>query len=231
MSTTRRTGPARGSERADRIDAAARRPRSGPLLGGRQTKLGLLRWLLDRNATVDELATNSEVDRTVARRHMADLLAAGLVTAHPLRGLRGRPKTRYAITAEGREVFFAGYDVLLDSVTRSSLRRSGPRQTRALFREAANTFAEDLGFPASSAAALQALQKIGFEPELRIERGRRLMISRNCPVLRQARKTPGLVCETFHSALLDRAFEGTRSTLRQTLATGAPECIHLLNPR
>ena len=230
-STKRRTGASGSSASSIDLGEGRLREPSGLLPGPQRTKSILLRRLLNGEATVDELAAVTEVDRTVARRHMANLLGAGLVTAHPLRGSRGRPKTLYAITTEGREVFFARYDVLLDCLTRASIRRSGPRQTRLLYGEAAKTLAKDLGFPASPGSVIQTLREVGFEPELRTERGRRLVISHNCPVLRQARKNPGLVCETFHSGLLNEALVGTHAQVQQTMAKGAAECIHLLSPK
>jgi predicted ArsR family transcriptional regulator len=194
------------------------------------TKFGMLHRLLDGDATVDSLATTAGVHPTVARRHMGDLLGAGLVMARSLRGSRGRPRTAYAITAQGRELFFARYDVVLDCLTRGSLGRSGLRRTRALFEEAALTLAGDLDFPSSPESVVRALRDIGFQPELRRERGRRVVISHNCPVLRQAQKNPDLMCETFHAGLLTEAFAGVTTSLRQTMARGAPECIHVLTP-
>lgn len=210
-------------------DYRSRHP--GVFSGQPRTKLDLLRELFTQESTVEQLVEATGVDRTVVRRHMADLLSTGLVVAQPVRGSRGRPRLRYAITAEGREVFYARYDALLDVLTRAASRRFGARQAYLLFQEAAKSFAEDLHFPASRAATLLAFREFGFEPELRTERGRRLIISRNCPVLRQAQKSPRLVCQAFHAGLLDRAFVGSKARLRQTMATGAPECIHVMNVR
>lgn len=152
------------------------------------------------------------------------------MSASPLRGSRGRPRVTYSLTTEGRELFFARYDFVLDSVTRASVRRSGLGRARALFEEAAQICAGDLGFPVSIDAMVGALQEVGFQPELRREKGQRLVISHNCPVFRQARKSPELLCGAFHARLLTAAQDGWRASLRQTMASGAPECIHLLTP-
>ena len=200
----------------------------GPHQNTGATKRVLLRSLLARPQTAEDLSRSLRIDRTVARRHLNDLRGAGLVEDSLQRGGRGRPRVQYSITAEGREVFYAKYDVVLDSLTRGALHRYGPRLGRALYQEAARTLAADLGFPSSTAETMHALREVGFEPELRPERGRRLMVSHNCPVLRQARRAPKLLCEAFHEGLLDRGFRGVHAELVQTLATGAPECIHLL---
>jgi len=198
--------------------------------GQETTKKALLRRLFGKPSTAEELAQAMGIDPTVARRHLVDLRNAGFVTVDLERGSVGRPRARYALTVEGREVFFAKYDVVLDALTRGALRRNGPRHARSLYREAARTLGADLGYPRSTGETMRTLQEVGFEPELRTEQGRRLMVSHNCPVLRQARKTPPLLCEAFHGELLDRAFRGSHASLRQTMATGAPECIHLLAP-
>jgi predicted ArsR family transcriptional regulator len=201
---------------------------SRALLGIRETKVALLHLLLQGDRTVDSLATSTGIHRTVVRRHMLDLLGAGLVTADPLRGARGRPKTNYSLTSGGREVFFARYDVVLDCLTRGSVRRSGLRRTRTLFEEAGRTLAADLGFPASLDSVVRALQEVGFQPEIRKENGRRLVISHNCPVFQQAKKNPDLLCQSFHTRLLTEAREGGKAELRQTMARGATECVHAL---
>ena len=194
------------------------------------TERAILQNLLRGPSTVEVLAHVVRVDPTVARRHLVNLHRAGLVSVEPQRGERGRPRARYVITVEGREVFYAKYDVVLDALTRGALHRSSTQSVRGLYQDAAGTLAADLRFPLPPPATLNTLRDIGFEPELRTEAGRRVMVSHNCPVLRQARRTPRLLCETFHGGLLERAFPGVRVGLQQTMATGAPQCVHVLTP-
>jgi predicted ArsR family transcriptional regulator len=171
------------------------------------------------------------VDRTVVRRHMSDLVSAGLVTGRPERGGRGRPKTSYEITTPGREVFFARYDVLLDCLTRGLAAQIGTARTRTIFEEAAKNLGRDLGFPNSKERVVDSLREVGFQPEVRQERGDRIMVSRNCPVFQIAQKYPALLCEAFHASLLQEAFANTEVQLRQTMARGARHCVHVLASR
>jgi predicted ArsR family transcriptional regulator len=187
--------------------------------------------LLNGEAAVDSLASSGGIHRTVARRHMRDLLAAGFVASRPARGSRGRPRTVYSITTLGREVFGARYDVLLDCLARGSLRQTGLRGARRLFTGAAKTLAEDLSLPGSPDFAMAALRNVGFQPELRAEGRRKLIISHQCPVFRQAQKTPDLLCRSFHSRLLNEAFQGMKVELVETMAKGSPRCVHALIPR
>jgi predicted ArsR family transcriptional regulator len=198
------------------------------LPGAHGTKLTLLQLLLGGGATVESLAEAARIHRTVARRHLTDLLGAGWVAAMPLRGSRGRPRMTYSLTTEARELFYPRYGVILDCLTRASLRRTGAGRTRALFEEAAANCAGDLGFPASNGALAGALRAVGFQPDFRKERGKRLVVSHNCPIFGQAQKHPELLCEAFHSRLLTEAQDGWKATLRQTMARGATECIHVL---
>ena len=204
---------------------------SRTLPGTHGTKFALLHLLLQGSATVDSLATSAGIHPTVVRRHLTDLAGAGFVMTGPLRGTRGRPRMAYSLTTEGREVFYARYDVVLDCLTRGSVRRSGLPRTRTLFEEAAKTLAGDLGFPLPMDSVVQALQSVGFQPELRKERGQRLVISHNCPVFQQAKKHPDLLCQTFHSRLITEGQVDMQADLRQTMAKGATECIHVLTPR
>ena len=201
---------------------------SATLAGVQQTKLVLLRLLLRGSATADALAVAAGVHRTVVRRHMVDLLGSGLASARPMRGARGRPRTSYQITTAGREVFFARYDTLLDCLTRALVAQAGIGRTRPLFEQTAKNLAADLGFPGSKETVLQALREVGFEPELRQNHGKGMLISHNCPVLQLAQKYPALLCEAFHAFLLREAFPGVKVQLRQTMALDAPHCVHTL---
>ncbi|HEV2519980.1 MAG TPA: hypothetical protein VGX00_05090 [Thermoplasmata archaeon] len=215
-----------GARRALGRDRVLRLP--NPLLGTHRTKLALLERLVRGEATVDGLATAAGIHRTVAQRHLTQLAASGLVGGHPVRGARGRPKTLYTITAKGREVFVARYDLLLDSLVRGAVRRIGIHKTRVLFKDAAATLAADLGFPRPIEAVVERLQEVGFQPVLRREANRQWLVSHNCPVFGLAERSPDILCRAFHSKLLDAAVPGMKANLLQTMAKGAPYCVHEL---
>lgn len=196
--------------------------------GLQPTKVALLRLLLDTEQGTADLARAAGLHPTVVRRHMRDLSAEQLVEVRPVRASAGRPRLVYRLSALGREVLFPRYGLLLECLTRGALGRDGMREARALFRTAAKTLGRDLGFPRPVERLLSPLREVGFQPELRRENGDYLVVSRNCPVFRLARNHPDLLCEAFHSTLLEAGVDRSAVELRQTMARGAPVCIHVV---
>jgi len=201
------------------------------IVGLSETKLALMRLLFEGQSTMAALSSELHLHPTVLRRHLADLQGLGLVASHPQRGTRGRPRIAFGLTGAGREAFYARYDTLLSAVADAAVNQTGAPRTRAIFEEAGIALARKFNLHEPPDELLRVLREIGFQPELKKERGRRLMISRNCPVYQQARRTPELCCEAFHTALLNAALESVDSELTQTMARGAPYCVHVLRPR
>jgi len=193
-----------------------------------KTKLDLLRFTLEGEATTASLASKSRMHPSVVRRHMDRLMAGGLVEKRFRKRGRGRPEAIYVPTPDGREIFYARYDVLLESVIRVLTKRTRVRNAESTFRGAARVLASNLGAPGNLDSVVPIFQEIGFQPEIRRENGDRLLISRNCPVLKVAEKFPGLVCDTFHNTLVGEMIGARGVRLRQAISRGATECIHLL---
>jgi predicted ArsR family transcriptional regulator len=192
-------------------------------------KVALLRRLLKGEASAEQLAEASGLDPSVVRRHMVELVSAGFARATPAETDKGRPHLVFGLTVEGRELFYARYDLVLESLATSIERRGGAQAAKDTFDLAAQTLAETTPHPRSEPDLLALLHGIGFEPDLDREDGRRLLISRNCPVLRVARNHPDLICDGFHTALLAELLGIPPPKLRQAISRGAPYCIHELD--
>jgi len=102
----------------------------------------------------------------------------------------------------------------------------GPGKARDLFGSAARVLATGTGKQENANSLLPALNDFGFQPQLRKEGKKELIISRNCPILKLAQKYPELTCDTFHTIFLREVLNRPRVTLRQAIARGATECIH-----
>jgi predicted ArsR family transcriptional regulator len=70
------------------------------------------------------------------------------------------------------------------------------------------------------------LADFGFQPDLRRTGKTQLIISKNCPILKLAKKYPELTCDTFHTVFLRDSLDKEGIALKQAIARGAKECIH-----
>ncbi|MGI0078157.1 MAG: helix-turn-helix transcriptional regulator [Nitrososphaerales archaeon] len=189
------------------------------------TKQAILLFLLDGEATAEDLAHRLGMNLSVARRHLEDLGAGKLVEFSFRRKGRGRPSKYYSITIEGRNRISAKYDVIAELLTIAVQKDMGPEKARDLFGSAAHVLAVNVGKHESADSLLPVLDDFGFQPQLRKEDGKELIISRNCPILKLAKKYPELTCDTFHT-LFCREVLDRQVILRQAIARGAKECVH-----
>lgn len=208
----------------------SRLPLVSPPLTLLPTKVAILRYLLHEPRKAEFLSSALGVHVTVVRRHLGELMATHLVELRKEPSVRGRPPLIYSISDEGREVFTPGYETVLDVLLQSMVDRLSPSQLRNTIAGAAIGLAHEIDASRDPPSIIHGLRQIGFEPEIITHRGHREMISRNCPLLRIARKYPELICENFHSNLLGELFRTEVPKLRQTLAKGGAYCIHELNP-
>lgn len=163
---------------------------------------------------------------SVVRRHLEGMLTEKLVDASFRIKGSGRPSKHYAITLEGRGRISAKYDLLLDILTRAMTESFGAEKTKATFASAARILTENVGRRENINSVLPVLSDLGFEPQLRKEGSEDLIISKNCPFAKLAMEHPELACDTLHTVFLREVLDRPNITLRQTIATGAMECIH-----
>ena len=199
---------------------------SQPSLG--ETKQRILVLLLDGETTTEALAGKLKINLSVVRRHLEEMVAQSLVTSSFKRAGRGRPTRVYSISLEGRTAVSSRYDLVADLLTMAAEKNIGPEKSKQLYVDAGRLLAEGTHRPATAEKLLPALSDFGFQPELRNEGRRQLLISKNCPIIKLAQKHPTLTCDTFHTIFLREALGKQRIELRQAIARGASECIHEL---
>ena len=162
-----------------------------------QTKLELLRLMMEEGGTAERLAARLHMNVSAVRRHLEALTKARLVEASFERRGRGRPSKIYKITLEGREVFGTGYDMLLIYLTGALLAKLGQGEAVKLMAETARSLAAGIRRGPGAGSYLPLLEQLGFRPMIMKRRGQLSLISRNCPVLRAAKEVsrpvlPGL---------------------------------------
>jgi predicted ArsR family transcriptional regulator len=188
-----------------------------------QTKYSIL--LLGGEATAEDLASRLGMNLSVVRRHLEDMTADKLVDSKFRNSGTGRPSKYYSITLEGRSRISAKYDLVLDLLTMAMMKNMGDEKTKAIFASAARMLTENVGRRENVDSLLPVLSDLGFQPELRREGSKDLIISKNCPFAKLATKYPELTCDTLHTVFL-REVLGSPITLMQSIARGAMECIH-----
>ena len=166
---------------------------------GDPTRHGIFQYVADAVRPVDiaELTDHFGLNHNAIRQHLAKLVDAGLVTEdHAPSSGRGRPRLLYRLdaTAESRWGVTGPYEqlsVLLAEVLRTGDsayevgKRSVPRPRRG---------AEASDDPVG--VVVDAMERRGFEPEVRSARGNRVdIVLRNCPFESAVLADPDTVCD------------------------------------
>jgi predicted ArsR family transcriptional regulator len=191
-----------------------------------QTKYSILLLLLVGETTAEDAASQIGMNLSVVRRHLEDMVADKLVDSSFRSMGSGRPSKYYSITLEGRSRISAKYDLVLDLITAAMIEDIGVEKAKAIFASAAKMLAENVGRRENVDSLLPALSDLGFQPQLRSEGSKVLIVSKNCPFAKLAIKYPELTCDTLHTGFLSKVLNRPSMTLRQSIARGATECVH-----
>jgi predicted ArsR family transcriptional regulator len=191
-----------------------------------QTKYSMLLLLLGGETTAEVLASQLSMNLSVVRRHLEDMVADKLIDASFRIKGSGRPSKYYSITLEGRARISDKYDLVLGLLTMAMIENVGAEKTRAVFASAARILTENVGRRENMNSILPVLSDLGFQPQLRKEGSKDLIVSKNCPFAKLAVDYPELTCDTLHTVFLREVLDRPRIILRQTIARGAMECIH-----
>jgi len=191
-----------------------------------QTKYSILLLLLGGETTAEDLASQLGMSLSVVRRHLEDVTAAKLVNSSFKSAGSGRPSKYYSITLEGRSRISHKYDLVLDLLTMAMMKNMGTEKTKATFASAARMLTENVGRRENVNSLLPVLSDLGFQPQLRREGSKDLIISNNCPFAKLATKYPELTCDTLQTVFLREVLKRPRIALRQTIGRGAMECVH-----
>ncbi len=192
-----------------------------------ETKQRILLLLLDGATTAEDLASKLDMNLSVARRHLEDLVSQNLAESAFKRKGKGRPSKYYSISIEGRDTISSRYDLVAELLTMGIEKDEGKSKSKELYESAGQILAATVGELKDPKSLLTVLSDFGFQPQLRKEGKSELIISKNCPILKLAKKYPELTCDAFHTAFLHGTLKNPEIILRQAIARGAAECIHV----
>ena len=214
----------------------AHRPGLVSLLGEARAEIvEQLRRSGDRS--VAQLAAHLGISEVAVRRHLGVLEEEGLVSAEVVRQARGRPATRWSLTAAADRLFPHRYDALAGEMLEYLADTQGREGVRAylrwrLEREAASlqdaVTAEDLHERLEQLAA--ALSAAGYEASVTPDGEGFTLTQDHCAIYDVAKDHPELCA--YEAATFSKVL-GRDVTLsrRETLAGGGTACVCCVTPR
>src|SRR3546814_976954 len=124
------------------------------------TQQRLLRQLLlpRDGAGIEELCERLHVSHNAVRQHLTTLTVRGLVERIQPRATGGRPQARYALTADGRELFPRNYGAIAAALISQLHARLGEAEIGALLQELGATVARS----EEHTSELQSLMRISY---------------------------------------------------------------------
>lgn len=209
------------------------------LLLGEGTKGKILDELTSGPRTARELSERLHIQESAVRMHLERLARRGIVSPTFHREGVGRPRKRYALTAEGFELFPRRYELMVESLIDAILEQEGEGYLASVFTRAADRFAEKLkgefpqiekapeGEPRLRAVA-KVLDLLGQKAEVVRDASGPHLVRRNCIFRGSALAHAGLICEVFDQRLLQRLLGTLSVDLLSSMPKGAPQCSHLI---
>ena len=199
------------------------------------TQQRLLRQLLlsREGAGVEELCERLHVTHNAVRQHLTTLTVRGLVERILPRSTGGRPQARYALTAEGRELFPRNYGAIAAALISQLHARLGENEIGALLQELGSTVAATQaplqadGGEALARALAQRLDALGYEAVPARHGDDWQVEAFNCVFHGLARQHPQ-VCK-FDLAYMEQA-TGRRVHHMECIVRGGHVCRFKLGP-
>ena len=199
------------------------------------TQQRLLRQLLlsREGAGVEELCERLHVTHNAVRQHLTTLTVRGLVERIQPRSTGGRPQARYALTAEGRELFPRNYGAIAAALISQLHARLGENEIGALLQELGSTVAATQaplqadGNEALARALAQRLDALGYEAVPARHGDDWQVEAFNCVFHGLARQHPQ-VCK-FDLAYMEQA-TGRRVHHMECIVRGGHVCRFKLGP-
>jgi len=173
-------------------------------------------WSAHSPLTVADIATQVGLHPNTVRFHLDGLLHQGLISKHSEeREMRGRPHILYSVIPAklyaGRRNYRLLSQVLITFVSdnahtkRRGLVASGEIWGRRLAAQRNNVE----GTPATQ-RALNALEDLGFAPEMTVYNNHPRIMMNHCPFLEAAEQNPTTVC-AVHLGLLRGLIQGCQA--------------------
>ena len=205
-------------------------PRSS-LLGASRSRV--LQSILSESKTAGEVATQLHITLTAARKHLERLGSLGFVEGKFEAEGVGRPKKRYQLTTEGKELFPRQYDQVLNRLLTKISEDDGGDRAESIMAALAKDIATDLdGTSTRSAVHSRKVEDgvnlLGFESTFKRNNGTLTVISRNCPLWKVALSQRETVCRGFHEELLHNCFGSKKIEREKWMIDGDSYCKHTI---
>lgn len=188
-----------------------------------KSKLNILKSLLGSNRTAQEIATLFKLNKNGVRRHLEDLVRMGLVNYSYIKTKKGRPKKVYSISMSGRDFISARYHSILNVVFEVLSKNYDEKTINDFIQRIAEATALRSG-----GKSKEFLDKLGFFVDIKEDKEKIIVESKNCPLIRVAYKNPYLLCEVAHSALLGKLTGYSKVKMEKTIVKGADKCMHVI---
>ncbi|MGH2626397.1 MAG: helix-turn-helix transcriptional regulator [Anaerolineales bacterium] len=204
-------------------------------MGPTDAQMRILRALRDGPRQAQDVAAELGFEASSVYRHLETLRAEGLVDADEVVEGPGRPKKMYRLTPEGQEAFPRDYAFLLSALLSEIEARGGRRGLLDHLNGIAAALAGPLATEVDLDRRLDALvglyNSLGFEASMERHGRDIVLVQRNCPFLKTARKDPDAMCACLDEGLMRAALPEALVSLRETLAKGDLRCRHAIRLR
>ncbi len=208
------------------------------LFAGGGTRGRILEELAVSAKTARDLSKSLGIQESAARGHLERLEARGYVVPTFRREGVGRPRKRYLLTPQGRDLFPRRYEMLLDSVMDELIAREGEKYVSELFAVAARSMArqiakavpEDASRHDRASALAASLNQLGFRCTVEEAPDGTLKIVRtNCVFRHSALGHAQLLCDVFDKNLTESLLGQAGLDLKDSITRGSSCCTHLIH--
>jgi len=187
--------------------------------------------------TARDLARTLRIQESAARGHLDRLEERGWVVPTFRREGVGRPRKRYALTAQGQDQFPKKYDLMVDAIVDGLLAHEGEGYVSAVLAEAGERVAREVAHditpgknPEERARKLVTLlNRLGFRATIeRGPQGRLRVVRTNCVFRHSALAHPFLLCDVFDKHLTEALLGEVGVDLEDSIGRGGLRCSHLI---
>lgn len=187
----------------------------------------VLEIVAGEGATAAQVARRLGIRVSAARKHLEKLELYGLVRHVFVRKGVGRPSKVYIATEEGMEALPKIYgDMLVEIIDRLSA-----LGLREKVEEVVEGIAVDIAVKNRSGdlrESIERLNTLGFMSSVKVDGDRVEVVSRNCPLLKAAKKHLDIFCIKLHAKIISILANGGEVELRECIARGDLICRHVL---
>ena len=211
------------------------------------TKRMILNLLLDGSKTAGEIADILHIQKSAARIHLESLQMEKAVKSYfKVGGLsRGRPRKVYEITEIGLELFPRKYDIILSLFIQKVEEKQGHEYIKNIIKSIADNMANDIRDRIEKSSTSDSLEEslnilnsfsneLGFMSSVNKENGidTYTITSRNCIIHKVALSHQEVICNGFHSRMIEKALNGKVNPnvqLKECIALGDNYSRHIIS--